>query len=485
MRRVKEFPAMRTVMSFVAAVLALVAFASSAAAQSPMGALAIDQRQGDQWGWAVDYETTAAAREVALRECGTGCSVVLTFDRCGAYAADQDNIATAFGWGESYASADGARQRALAECRSRGGSGCMVRVWGCNGPVVEEELGLDRAARRQIQQGLQAGGFDPGGADGLFGPRTRSAIRGWQASRGGRATGYLDAAAVAALRSAAGSRPAVAAAGPAGTSAQEDLFWQSIMNSTNPAEFEAYLRRFPNGVFSELAESRLAALRGSRVSGVPAAGTRIAAGGDMRPLPGAGFRSDETCAAKPAGAACWMEIVQQPGCYVWNSSLAAGASVTWTGECAGGLAQGRGTLTWASNGAQQPSTGRLQNGKYTGNWVIRFANGQVEEGPYVDGERNGNWVIRFANGLVSEGPFVDGQQNGNWVVRFANGQVEEGPYVDGERNDNWVIRFADGSVTEGSYVDGLRNGDWVHRGAAGFVSVFRYVDDEIVSSRDR
>ena len=101
MRRVKEFPAMRTVMSFVAAVLALVAFASSAAAQSPMGALAIDQRQGDQWGWAVDYETTAAAREVALRECGTGCSVVLTFDRCGAYAADQDNIATAFGWGES------------------------------------------------------------------------------------------------------------------------------------------------------------------------------------------------------------------------------------------------------------------------------------------------------------------------------------------------------------------------------------------------
>ena len=33
------------------------------------------------------------------------------------------------------------------------------------------------AARRQIQKGLAAGGFDPGGADGLFGPRTRAAIR--------------------------------------------------------------------------------------------------------------------------------------------------------------------------------------------------------------------------------------------------------------------------------------------------------------------
>lgn len=40
------------------------------------------------------------------------------------------------------------------------------------------------------------------------------------------------------------------------------MFWQSVMNSTNPADFEAYLRRFPNGVFSDLAQNRLAAIRG-------------------------------------------------------------------------------------------------------------------------------------------------------------------------------------------------------------------------------
>ena len=34
-----------------------------ATAQTPVvGALAIDERQGDQYGWAVDYETAAAAR---------------------------------------------------------------------------------------------------------------------------------------------------------------------------------------------------------------------------------------------------------------------------------------------------------------------------------------------------------------------------------------------------------------------------------------
>ena len=116
------------------AVLALVVFASLAAAQFPVGALAIDERQGDQYGWAVDYETAAAAQERALQECGLGCSVVLTFGRCAAYAADQDADSTAVGWAESFDSAAGARQAALSACGSRGGSGCTVRVWGCNGP---------------------------------------------------------------------------------------------------------------------------------------------------------------------------------------------------------------------------------------------------------------------------------------------------------------------------------------------------------------
>ena len=44
----------------------------------------------------------------------------------------------------------------------------------------------------------------------------------------------------------------------------ELVFWQSIANSTNPAEFEAYLAQFPNGVFRTLAAARLEALRGER-----------------------------------------------------------------------------------------------------------------------------------------------------------------------------------------------------------------------------
>ena len=39
------------------------------------------------------------------------------------------------------------------------------------------------------------------------------------------------------------------------------------MNSANPADFEAYLAQFPNGVFRALAENRLAALRAPRRPG--------------------------------------------------------------------------------------------------------------------------------------------------------------------------------------------------------------------------
>ena len=293
------------------------------------GALAIDEGRGDQWGWAVDYETAGAASAAALGECGAGCSVVLTFDRCGAYAADQASASTAYGWGESYASAEGAQQRALSECGSRGGSGCVVRVWGCNGPVVEEGLGLDRASRREIQLGLRAGGFDVGGADGLFDPRTRAAIRSWQTSRGARATGYLDAAGAEALRAAGASgsavggvaSPAAAAAPPASAQPQaseavEVVYWQSIMNSANPAEFEAYLAQFPNGVFRTLAQARLAALRGPTGTPPAASGQRaggVGSPGAGRPVSGAPATFGGNGATTAAGTGAGGDAGWSPG----------------------------------------------------------------------------------------------------------------------------------------------------------------------------
>lgn len=96
------------------------------------GALAIDSNQGDQWGFAYNYPSAAQAEQRALSECGRGCRIVLRFSQgCGAYAADQARGSTAYGWATA-PQAGSAQQRALQECRSRGGSMCIVRSWGCN-----------------------------------------------------------------------------------------------------------------------------------------------------------------------------------------------------------------------------------------------------------------------------------------------------------------------------------------------------------------
>lgn len=333
----------------------------------------------------------------------------------------------------------------------------------------------------------------------MFGPRTRSAIRSWQTSRGTRPTGYLDASSVAALRPSVAGQPtfrereAVGAGLPSSPSSSEVevVFWQSIANSTNPAEFEAYLAQFPNGVFRVLAQNRLsalgvsggAALASARPSGaVGNSDAAIAGGVDARS--GTVFQPDRTCAGQPAGASCWMEITGRPGCHVWNAGYAVGATVTWSGECSGGLAQGAGSLTWVWDSNEQVGTGQLVDGKQNGHWVLRYADGNVEEGPFVDGEENGHWVLRSAaSGNVYEGPIVAGVQNGHWVHRRANGDVWEGPYVAGEWHGHWVFRNADGSVSDGPYVEGERHGDWVIRHADGDTEVLRYENGRIVGRR--
>ena len=49
------------------------------------------------------------------------------------------------------------------------------------------------------------------------------------------------------------------------------LFWASIKDSTNPAVFTAYLKRFPNGVFTDLANIRLNQLKAKVASTAPPA----------------------------------------------------------------------------------------------------------------------------------------------------------------------------------------------------------------------
>ena len=201
------------------------------------GSIAFSQ-QGDggyQWGFTWDFESREAARDRAITGCrstgGRSCSEIYRFrNTCGALA-----IGGANGWGAGAgATTLEAQRRALEQCRSTNRN-CQLAVSRCakasttaatagslssakagssasqRKVATRKEPKLTQAGRRKIQQALAASGFNPGAADGVFGPKTRAALRAWQTANGHAATGQLTSEQVRILQSGKrGTRPAAA-----------------------------------------------------------------------------------------------------------------------------------------------------------------------------------------------------------------------------------------------------------------------------------
>ena len=212
---------------------------------------------------------------------------------------------------------------------------------------------------------------------------------------------------------------------------------------------------------------------------------------DPKPLDASPSQATEPkCVGQPKGSSCWMEVSGQPGCYVWNGNLQPDETVTWTGGCSMGRAQGEGTYKWVLEGGEKTSGGKglLKDGKRHGQWTSTDAEGKegkgfyvygeyvgrsaededVMEGRLVKGKRHGNWIWHDKDGnLTRKGPYAEGKREGQWVIRYAGGNVHEGPYVNGKRQGQWVWRWTDGTVGEGPMVDDKRHGDWVERFTSG------------------
>ena len=192
------------------------------------------------------------------------------------------------------------------------------------------------------------------------------------------------------------------------------------------------------------------------------------------------FDPEQTCAGKSEGDECWKELTGELGCYVWDDYLIPDQTVTWTGECSGWRAQGEGTLKWVLEDDERTSesTGSLTDGTKHGEWVLRYADGSVAEGPYVNGKEHGQWVLRLESGEVQKGPYVEGKKHGNWVWRGPTGAVWEGPFADGERHGDWVERDAGGESRTGPYLKGEKHGRWVNRQSDGQVHEGSYLQGE-------
>ena len=271
-----------------------------------------------------------------------------------------------------------------------------------------ETVALDSGERRRIQEALARAGFDPGPADGKFGPRTRRAIQGWQQANGYAATGDL-------------------------TRAQAEVL---------------------------LTESAVA--------------------DTLTP----------TCTGAATGAECWKEIADRPGCHVWDTYFETGLSVTWSGPCSGGIAEGRGELVWTTGESLVQQAGTLSNGRKQGDWVLSYHGGEENVACVVPSLEYG---YRTEREFAYSGYFENGIAQGHWKIRgcfVVHGKIgrryflftDEGPVVDGEKHGHWIKRRSDGTYSEeGTYVTGKKHGTWTEESFGteyDTISLVPYVDGE-------
>ena len=134
------------------------------------------------------------------------------------------------------------------------------------------------------------------------------------------------------------------------------------------------------------------------------------------------------CADMNRGATCWRELADPQGCHFWYDYHNPAVGWVWSGGCQAAVADGSGVLTATSAGGSAELFGAFSSGRMQGMWIIRYADGRIDRGPYLDGRRHGEWRDRHANGRVNEGHYINGLRHGPWVDRYASGSSLEYEY---------------------------------------------------------
>lgn len=302
---------------------------------------------------------------------------------------------------------------------------------------------------------------------------------------------------------------APAAAGPAIPEASDSVrlelsLWETVKNSGSVSELQTYLTRYPQGVFAQVAQSRLLGIQaaGKAAATNVAPATPSAATVATAPLPvpvsTAPAKSPSPnilstvlaaltpAATKPAPAAA-IAIVPAPltadkaarvtatqgdflvGTTRFVGRFAADASKsTWSGEGKVAWANGdvfEGTLV---DGKRQ-GVGKFswQDGQYNGEWAddkatgkgnLTFKNGDEYTGNVQSAVAEGEGVMKFASGDIYRGSFVKGKAQGQGTYLWRNGQSFEGAWLQDQPQGKGVLKYANGNRYEGDVLGGAPHG---------------------------
>ncbi|CAK63992.1 unnamed protein product (macronuclear) [Paramecium tetraurelia] len=129
-------------------------------------------------------------------------------------------------------------------------------------------------------------------------------------------------------------------------------------------------------------------------------------------------------------------------------------------------------------------SGRYNEGKKIGRWIIKDNDETIGGGEYRDGNKQGQWTeisgnfqnssaLQISYGAYFKGSYERGQKQGLWTFQFDKRQQyytkitrePQGEYIEGLKHGNWTelsTNFNENEqiVAKGEYQRGFRIGDW-------------------------
>ena len=172
---------------------------------------------------------------------------------------------------------------------------------------------------------------------------------------------------------------------------------------------------------------------------------------------------------QPPGSDASDELADpKTGCRIVRADTEPNVSISWSGDCYHGLANGSGALQWFQSGKPIARyEGDMSDGLANGHGTITYANGSRYEGDWVNGERYGRGTFVFANGARYVGDFRDNKPNGRGTYVWPNGNRYVGDFRDNLRTGRGTLYYANGDRYEGEFVNGKAQGRGLRTYATG------------------
>jgi len=126
-------------------------------------------------------------------------------------------------------------------------------------------------------------------------------------------------------------------------------------------------------------------------------------------------------AAQATGGA-WSADAKS-GCRIWDPHPQPKQSITWSGRCADGLAEGQGKLQWFKEGVPfETDEGAWHLGRQSGNGSQTWPLGSYRGG-LRDGEPDGHGVLTSGDARY-EGEFSNGRPDGAGTLQNSSGTFQ-------------------------------------------------------------